>query len=113
LFCRVEFVIAKEEFRGLKISRLFKMRESDLRTHNEWGPVFYGRLMAKFGYSREEATREAREILSDEQPGCVLKVEPAKGDFPPNISVDHRLDEDNEAIAETREYIESVDPLAG
>lgn len=108
-FIRAEFIIADPDSKllGRRHSMLFQMKEADGRTDAQWGPVFYQRMMGKLGYPKENRGKAAREEISQEKPGVILKITAGKQEGFVNTTIEGRFDRDNDNIEALREWLNS------
>jgi len=90
----------------MRFSKFFKMLGEDLRTPDEWGPLFYARFMGKLGYEKGNRGKEAREEINEQKPGVVVKITPQKNndDFV-NLDITGILDDEHEDIIAIRDEL--------
>lgn len=91
-----------------RFSKFFPMLRPDLRTFDEWGPVFYGRFMGKLGYPHGQRGVAAMEEITENRPAITLKISTdRKNDSFVVPEITGMLDNDNEDIQTILENLES------
>jgi hypothetical protein len=103
----VTYAVFTEENPCWRHVQFFQLTEPDCRTPNEWGPVFFARLMGKLGYEKGKRGPKVWEEISEQKPGVTLKISPSKQEGFVNTSVEGLLDDDNENVQIIREALDT------
>lgn len=91
-----------------RYSKFFPMFRPDLRTFDEWGPMFYGRFMGKLGYPDGQRGAAAMEEITENKPAITLRISPdKKNDSFVVPEITGRLDDENEDIQTIMEYLQN------